>query len=116
MGRSGTSALTNTLALCGAQLPDNLLGPHESNAKGHFEPNEALFLDIEFLKAFGSEWDDPTFRVPFEVDTAQEGEAFVERLTGFLDSYKGRSPLVVKEPRITVLSRFWFDAAARSGW
>jgi hypothetical protein len=116
MGRSGTSALANTLALCGAHLPDHLLGPHESNAKGHFEPTEALGINLDFLGAFGSDWDDPTFRLQHELDLRDVAPAYVQQITEFLCSYADRAPLVVKEPRITTLTRYWFEAAANAGW
>src|SRR5690349_21563481 len=92
MGRSGTSALANTLALCGAHLPDDLLGAHaSSNAKGHFEPIEALGINHEFLASVGSDWDDPTFRVQHDLDLDELAPAYVRRIGEFLTSYGQRS-------------------------
>ena len=52
MGRSGTSVLARLLSLCGGALPDRLLvGAVHSNAKGHWEPKEALDLNDRFLLA-----------------------------------------------------------------
>ena len=49
MGRSGTSAIARVLALCGASLPQSLLGPNEGNPRGYWEPLEALHINEEFL-------------------------------------------------------------------
>ena len=38
MHRSGTSAVTQLLALAGARLPVNVMPGDEHNAKGYFEP------------------------------------------------------------------------------
>jgi hypothetical protein len=113
MGRSGTSAMAQILGLCGAHLPDNLLGPASSNVKGHFEPVDALDINEEFLNSFGLTWFDPTFRLQHE---PPPHAAFTERIVQFLTHYASKSPLVVKEPRITALTRYWFDAAATAGW
>jgi hypothetical protein len=114
MGRSGTSLMAKVFGLCGANLPDNLLGPAPSNAKGHFEPLDALTINEDFLNSFGLNWFDPTFRVQNE--TPDPSAVFVDQIGRFLARYAEKSPLVVKEPRITALTRYWFAAAATAGW
>lgn len=37
MGRSGTSALTRVLSLCGATLPVGMMGADEGNRRGYLE-------------------------------------------------------------------------------
>ena len=49
MGRSGTSALTRVLSLCGASLPETLLTADQANSAGYWEPTEALDLNEQFL-------------------------------------------------------------------
>ncbi|WP_198350635.1 sulfotransferase family protein [Sphingomonas prati] len=117
MGRCGTSALTQVLALCGAHLPDDLLGASVGNPHGHFEPAEALALNSQFLAQFGLTWYDPTLRL--QRDTTMNPllrEAFIVQIEAFLQRYADRPLLVIKEPRIAGLSEYWFEAARRGGW
>ncbi len=115
MGRSGTSALARVLSLCGAWLPDQLLGPTDGNPKGHWEPLEALRLNEEFLVANGSTYYDPSLRLQDDgsLDGADKS-AFIDKIATFLDSLPHARPAVIKEPRIVALADFWFEAARRS--
>jgi hypothetical protein len=116
MGRSGTSALARTLALCGGVLPDTLLGADDGNPRGHWEPLNALHLNEEFLRRHGSTWFDPTLRLQNEVvvKSAERG-AYLERIKAFLRGLPPAPVHIIKEPRITALSDFWFDAAQQLG-
>lgn len=116
MGRSGTSAITRVLSLCGARLPDPLLGASESNPKGHWEPIDAINMNNAFLSRHGASWYDPTLRLQGEVAfSAQETEAYIEQIRGFIERCcAGSSLLVIKEPRIVALASFWFEACRRA--
>jgi hypothetical protein len=117
MGRSGTSALTRVLSLCGASLPETLLGPNEGNPKGNFEPLEALKFNDAFLFRQGATWFDPTLRLQGEVVfDAQEREVYTEQIRAFLEACPEEPLLVIKENRILALSDFWFEAARRAGF
>lgn len=75
MHRSGTSAVTQLLALAGAQLPTNVMPGDEHNAKGYFEPWKIAIFNDERLRAAGSAWDDP-FAYPYRpLPAADEGVA-----------------------------------------
>lgn len=112
MGRSGTSALTRVLSLCGGSLPAGLVGATEGNPLGHWEPEDALALNQAFLAEHGASWFDPTLRLQCEEDfTSEESAAFIERIKAFLLPLSAKPLLVIKEPRVTALSRFWFEAA-----
>lgn len=117
MGRSGTSALARTLSLCGCTLPGTLLGGDGGNPKGHWEPLNALHLNEEFLTRHGSTWFDPTLRLQGEVvvSSAERG-AYVDRIKAFLRGLPPAAMHIIKEPRITALSDFWFDAAQQLGF
>ena len=115
MGRSGTSAIARVLALCGAALPNSLLSPNEGNPRGYWEPLEALQINDEFLASYASSWYDPTLRLQSESVPAIEEEWFVERIRQFLLKCATEKPLVIKEPRITALSQYWFEAARGAG-
>jgi hypothetical protein len=111
MGRSGTSAITRVLSLCGAHLPEPLLGASESNRPGHWEPIDAININNAFLRRYAASWYDPTLRLQGDiVFSAQEKEAYLEQIRGFLERSHAEPLLVIKEPRITALSGFWFEA------
>ena len=117
MGRSGTSAISRLLSLCGGSLPAKLVQAHESNPKGHWEPLEALQLNDLFLHRHGSAWHDPTLRIQEDlVLDDREREAFVNDIGGLLDAWPAEGFLVIKEPKITALTASWFDAASRQGF
>jgi len=117
MGRSGTSAITRVLSFCGGSLPKRLLGANEGNPTGHWEPLDALKLNETFLRRQGSNWYDP--RLPGlthgNVDSP-DGQAFVSQIATFLQDYVNEPLLLIKEPRITALTEFWFSAARRVGF
>ena len=116
MGRSGSSALTRVLSLCGAVLPQDLLGGDEDNQLGHWEPRGALELNEGFLCRYGSTWHDPTLHLQGEVAFGSELRAsYIAAIEAFLRGLPPARVLVVKEPRITGLTAFWFEAAARLG-
>jgi hypothetical protein len=116
MGRSGSSALTRVLSLCGAVLPADLLGGDEDNLLGHWEPRGALEVNEGFLCRYGSTWHDPTLHLQGEVEFGNElRAAYIEQIQAFLRALPAARLLVVKEPRITALSGFWFEAASRLG-
>src|SRR5687768_17060793 len=58
MHRSGTSAMTRTLTLLGASLPQGIMSAHEDNPTGFWEPQSVADLNDEILQALDSEWDD----------------------------------------------------------
>lgn len=108
MHRSGTSALTRVLSLCGGALPARLLPPDAGNPSGYWEPLGAVDLDDAYLRARGSSWYDTRFDPRPEPADA----GLVERIADFLSTGFARgSPLLVKEPRITLLLPAWLAAA-----
>lgn len=113
VGRSGTSAITRVLSLCGASLPERLLGAGEGNPTGHWEPLDALDLNEAFLERYGSNWYDPRWPCWETVADSPQRQAFIDQLAMFLERYLDEPLLVIKEPRITALTEFWFAAARR---
>jgi hypothetical protein len=117
MGRSGTSAIARALSLCGGALPASLLGADDGNSKGYWEPLTALHLNDEFLTRHGSTWFDPTLRFQSEVVVGgAERDAYLDRIKAFLRELPPAPTHIIKEPRITALSGFWFDAARQLGF
>jgi len=116
MGRSGSSALTRVLSLCGATLPGALVGATDGNPLGHWEPESALALNQDFLAQHGASWFDPTLRLQNEVAfTTEQRSAYLDGIRAFLAPLATAPVILIKEPRITALSDFWFEAARQLG-
>lgn len=115
MHRSGTSAITQLLALAGADLPANVMPGDEHNAKGYFEPWKIAIFNDERLRAAGSAWDDP-FAFPYRPLAAADDAAWRERALALFDEEFGQIawPLM-KDPRATVLLPFWREVLAERG-
>jgi hypothetical protein len=107
MHRSGTSAVTQVLALAGASLPENVMAGDEHNAKGYFEPWKIALLNDGRLRAGGAAWDD-IFAFPFKPLTTKAERTWLNRAEALFEEEYGevRYPLL-KDPRVTVLMPFW---------
>ena len=117
VGRSGTSALTRVLSLCGCVLPNALLGANDANPRGFWEPCDAVKINDEFLFRHGSTPFDPTMRLQEELCLdVTEREDFVGRIREFLAGCPSGPLLVIKDPRITPLFEFWLEAARRNAF
>jgi hypothetical protein len=116
MGRSGTSALTRVLSLCGASLPSKIIQPNFGNPTGYWEPESALAINDAFLHGHSTSWYDPTLRLQFgDVVVAAERRAYVENIASFLSSQEA-GLLVVKDPRISGVASYWLESAREFGF
>ena len=116
MGRSGTSMLTGLLSLCGAGLPDNLLASDANNEKGYFESLDVLGMNEFFLNCLGLNFFDTSFRLQ-DGGLAEDGSsALTKRISKFLLRYENCPLLVVKDPKIVPLLRYWLPTATGAGW
>lgn len=113
MHRSGTSALTRALNLLGCYLPENLIGAHETNQSGHWEPRAVVLLNDRALSSQGSDWSDwaevsPNwYRSPPYSDFVRQGQAVVQAEFGENQLF------AIKDPRICRLVPFWLDVLGR---
>jgi hypothetical protein len=107
MHRSGTSAMTQLLALAGADLPRNLMPGDEHNAQGYFEPWRIALFNDERLRAAGSAWED-VFAYPFRPLPRRTERRWENRAEALFGEEFGRlaHPLL-KDPRVTVLAPLW---------
>lgn len=113
MHRSGTSAMTQLLALAGANLPENVMPGDEHNAKGYFEPWRIALVNNERLRAGGHAWDDP-FAFPYR--PLPDEAAWVDQAVIRFDEEYGRAPWpLLKDPRVTVLLPMWRAALDQLG-
>ncbi|WP_308482134.1 sulfotransferase family protein [[Mycobacterium] burgundiense] len=115
--RSGTSALTRVLALCGAALPTGLVGAMTANPLGHWEPRAANYINEAILQRHRSTTFDPTLRLQEEGAFAADEKAdWIAEIQSFLRTLPAAPVVVIKDPRITVLSGLWFEAARLAGF
>jgi len=108
MHRSGTSALTRVISLCGAGLPQTIMAPApDNNETGFWESRVLADFHDEVLAAMGSTWSDVrSLPKPwFESDAAS---IWRERLAALIDDEFATMPLfVVKDPRLCRLLPLW---------
>ncbi len=115
MHRSGTSAVTQLLALAGAELPTNVMPGDEHNQKGYFEPWKIAIFNDERLRAAGSAWDDP-FAYPFRPLPSEEERGWLDRALALFDEeFPDAAWPLMKDPRATVLLPFWRKVLAERG-
>ncbi len=116
IGRSGTSALTRVLSLCGATLPDGMVGASRHNPRGFWEPRKILYLNAKILRRHGSAAFDPSLRL-LEEDAfnGEEEAAYIGKIRASLARLPAAPLLVIKDPQISLLSDIWFEAARLAG-
>jgi hypothetical protein len=115
--RSGTSAITRVLSLCGGSLPSGMLGADSGNPRGNWEPRKAISINEAILHRHGSAWFDPSLRLLENgALTADEKAACVAELSAYLKTMPAAPLVVIKDPRITMLSDLWFEASRLAGF
>jgi hypothetical protein len=116
MHRSGTSALTRALGLCGAELPAHLIEPDAAtNETGFWEPRELVALNDAVLASAGSYWHDLR-SLPAGWFGTHAAAEFRRRAAALLSAELGRSALsVVKDPRLCRLLPLWRPVLAELG-
>jgi hypothetical protein len=100
MHRSGTSALAGTFGLLGATLPTDLLGPHPSNPKGHFESTALLTIHDEMLAGLQTAWYDFRHIDPASLNSVITHKFKAKLIKALRRRYNDASLFVVKDPRI----------------
>jgi len=116
MHRSGTSAVTQVLALAGASLPENVMPGDEHNAKGYFEPWRIAIFNDQRLRAAGGAWDDP-FAFPYRPLEPREERRWITRATDlFEEEFAGAAHPLMKDPRVSVLAPLWRTALDELGY
>ncbi len=115
MHRSGTSALSRVLNLCGAFLPAKLKPAKIGvNDKGFWEPEEVLEFNGRVLRQLGGEWNQVNFTLPSTGDFVDE---FVSDARALLESEYGDEPdILIKDPRLCVLAPLWHRVLESAGY
>jgi hypothetical protein len=111
MHRSGTSVVAQLIHAFGAYAgePNELNPPDMFNPTGYWEHIGAVQLDTDILAALGANWIDIV-----EADVsrlaAEQRARFVERATRIVQTLEGRGPLLLKDPRMSLVFPIWRDA------
>lgn len=117
MGRSGSSALTRVLSLCGATLPSKMLGANNANPRGYWEPRETLMMNRKILARHNSAWWDPSLRLLEDgTFSRQERTECISTIAAYLGKLPSAPILVLKDLNIVVLHDLWFEAARSVGF
>lgn len=111
-GRSGTSALTRVLSLCGTTLPADLLGATSSNPRGYWEPRAVIALNEAILRRSGNSGYD----LSLERGAKRHDAADIAAIRSFLSTLPAAPVVVIKEPKLTAVSDLWFEAARGAGY
>ncbi|WP_395673847.1 sulfotransferase family protein [Phenylobacterium sp.] len=107
MHRSGTSAVTQLLALAGANLPEHVMPGDEHNAKGYFEPWRIAQFNDRCLRAGGGAWDD-VFAFPHRPLARKDERGWLTEAIDLFEAEYGPAEFpLLKDPRVTVLLPFW---------
>ena len=111
MHRSGTSAIAGFLAKAGFFAGDeaDLLPAAEDNPRGVFERADVNALNDRLLEELGGAWDKPPSRALVAERTPAWRGRVEEVLAGLYAGAAGR-PLVLKDPRISLLLPAWSPA------
>lgn len=115
--RSGSSALTRVLSLCGGGLPAALKGADAGNPRGYWESSAAARINDVILRRHDSTWFDPSLRFQQKdaLDTVEKA-ACVAEITEFLTTLPEVPFVLIKEGGTIALSDVWFEAASRAGF
>jgi hypothetical protein len=117
MARSGTSALTRVLSLCGGALPTGLVGGMEANPRGFFESRKATYVNEAILRRQGSAGYDPSLRLQQEgAFDAKAKAACLAEIGAFLSTLPAAPLVVLKDHRINAIAPLWFEAARIAGF
>ena len=113
--RSGTSALSRVLNLCGAVLPERVVAARLGiNPKGFWESEAVRHLDARLLLHLGGDWKRVDFDIPHEGPLVDE---FLADSRELLATEYGDAPFIlIKDPRICVLAQLWHRTLQESGY
>lgn len=107
MHRSGTSAVAAALTRAGLDVgnPEHLMPPNAGNTAGYFELESVANFNDRLLHTLEWTWDAPN---PAPLSTYPDRPAFVAEGRTLLQAEFGAgTPLLIKDPRISLLLPWW---------
>jgi len=125
MHRSGTSALSRALSFLGYAQPSDLMSPGHDNPTGFWEARGIAQLNTSIMDELGAAWDQPKLLVTpgAWIETGRHrirrwirARHLAAAMETLARSYGGKQRIVIKDPRICLLSDLWKAALGRSGY
>jgi len=94
-----------------------MLGADRQYPAGFWEPRPAIHLTNAILRRYGSAGFDPTLRLEEEgaFDPVEKAR-WTAKIRAYLTTLPVAPLVVIKDPKITVMSGLWFDAARQAGF
>lgn len=116
MHRSGTSALTRVLNLCGVDLGTRMLPPAEgNNDSGFWEHADVVDAHERLLFALGRSWSDARALPPDWMDTPAAADA-AQRIAALVaGDFGGSRVWAVKDPRLCRFLPLWIKVLDAAG-
>jgi len=109
MHRSGSSALTRSINLCGYALPKTLIEATKFNETGHWESKPIARFNDAIMNEIGIEWRD--FKTRSQTLTDDRKTSLHRELVDLLSTeFSTTEPAVLKEPRICRLAELYLGA------
>lgn len=108
--------MARALSLNGAVLPLRMLPAQPDNPLGFWESKDVVDINDRLLAAMDLEWSDPFLAPQARYLSNIEGGFFDEAVAALQGNFEGRSPIVLKDPRISVLNEFWGRVLVRAGY
>jgi len=108
MHRSGTSAITRALSVCGVSLGDHLMpAADENNLKGFWEDIDLNNLNIQMLSALSCDWDFLSPITPSDIQKLNDLGFFIKGMELIQKKLISNQVLGLKDPRMARLMPFW---------
>lgn len=94
-----------------------MAGADRNNPRGYWEPRAALHINNTILHRNGSSVFDTSLRLQEEGGFDAEAKAAcITEIQAYLSTLPAAPLVVIKDPRITLLSNVWFEAARLAGF
>ena len=100
----------------GAELPFDPLPPAPDNPTGFWESRCVSELNEEILAAEGGAWDDPFACHALARSPERAASRLEEARAALREAFAPGRPLVLKDPRLSLLAPLWSEAMAREGY
>ncbi|MGZ4474941.1 MAG: hypothetical protein ACXVWW_04480 [Nocardioides sp.] len=113
MHRTGTSATARVFAHAGFHMGEgsDVIAPDENNPSGYYERLSVVESNDALLARAGATWDEPPSRDALAQMREHSTGEITKAFTALLDEAAGQ-PLVLKDPRISVLLPLWQPVVA----
>ena len=105
--RSGTSVTTRLVSYLGFNLGENLMEPNNDNPKGYFEDIDIYNFNEKILKLIKRSWYDSDHIDSKLLINLTKKNIFNEAVTLIKKKINHQKPIIIKDPRITILLPFW---------